>query len=109
MSVDIRIRDLKFSYFEAHPILHIPSLDIKAGEFIFLYGPSGSGKSTLMDVILGLLAPTGGEISIDGEPLTEQNVGRWRAIIGYVPQDIEEPEPFCFLTPPEDQDEIEPF
>jgi hypothetical protein len=40
---------------------------------------------------------------------TNGDMEEYFASTGYVPQDIEEPEPFCFLTPPEDQDEIEPF
>ena len=41
-------------------------LDIRRGEFIAVVGPSGCGKSTLMRLIGGLIAPTGGEIIIDG-------------------------------------------
>jgi putative ABC transport system ATP-binding protein len=92
MSVDIRIRDLKFSYFEAHPILHIPSLDIKAGEFIFLYGPSGSGKSTLLELLAGVLKSSTGELSIGAFDLCKLSISQldhFRAEnIGYIFQNF---------------------
>jgi ABC-type multidrug transport system fused ATPase/permease subunit len=85
----IKLRNVTYIYPGSHQagIMNI-DLTLSRGSCTGIIGSTGSGKSTLMDVILGLLAPTGGEISIDGEPLTEQNVGRWQAIIGYVPQDI---------------------
>jgi NitT/TauT family transport system ATP-binding protein len=47
------------------------SLSIGSGEFVSLLGPSGCGKSTLMLMIAGLLAPTSGEIRIDGDVVAE--------------------------------------
>ena len=60
------------------------SLVIKKGEFIGVVGETGSGKSTLVDMILGLLKPTSGEITIDNifSPFSES----WHQKIGYVPQ-----------------------
>jgi len=48
------------------------SLDIKSGEFGVIIGPSGCGKSTLLYVLSGLLKPQGGEVYIDGQPLTSR-------------------------------------
>ena len=50
-------------------------------------GPSGSGKTTVADLIIGLLRPQQGEILIDGLPLEQIDVQKWRRAIGYVPQE----------------------
>lgn len=92
MSVDIRIRDLKFSYFESQPILHIPTLDVKASEFVFLYGPSGSGKSTLLELLAGVLKSSSGELSIGSSDLCKLSISQldqFRAEnIGYIFQNF---------------------
>jgi ABC-type nitrate/sulfonate/bicarbonate transport system ATPase subunit len=46
------------------------SLEVHDGEFVAIVGPSGCGKSTLMNIIAGLLPPTGGNVFIDGEDVT---------------------------------------
>lgn len=56
-------------------------LDIQVGEFLTIVGPSGCGKSTLLNVIVGLLAPSAGEIFYAGRPVHGVNPA-----IGYVPQ-----------------------
>lgn len=62
------------------------SLSIPARGAIGIVGSSGAGKTTLADIILGLLAPQDGYLLVDGKPITDKNVGQWRANIGYVPQ-----------------------
>ena len=49
------------------------SLEIKAGEFVGLVGPSGSGKTTMLAMLAALLAPTSGEVLIDGQDLGRMN------------------------------------
>lgn len=49
------------------PVLSDVNLDVANGEFLCIVGPSGCGKSTLLSMIGGFLAPTGGEIRIDGQ------------------------------------------
>jgi ABC-type multidrug transport system fused ATPase/permease subunit len=51
-------------------------------------GETGAGKTTLADIIIGLLRPEKGSIVVDGVTLTDDNLGRWRANLGYVPQHI---------------------
>ena len=64
------------------------NLKIIPNSITYIIGPSGSGKSTLLDLILGLLFPKKGEISIDGINLTNQNSSEWHKNIGYVGQSI---------------------
>ena len=71
----------------AGPALKNVSLDVSAGKMTAITGPSGAGKSTLADVLLGLLAPSEGEVCVDGVPLTGANLHRWRRSVACVPQD----------------------
>lgn len=63
------------------------SLEILPGEFVAVVGASGAGKSTLMDLLIGVLSPDTGSISISGTAPT-QAVKSWPGAIGYVPQEI---------------------
>ncbi len=64
------------------------SLTIKANTSIGIVGTSGSGKSTLADLVLGLLQPQQGSMTLDGETLSDDNLRAWQNNIGYVPQVI---------------------
>jgi ABC-type multidrug transport system fused ATPase/permease subunit len=84
----IRLENLSFSYDGAagHAVRGI-SLAIKKGELVGFTGTSGSGKSTLIDIILGLLTPTGGRVLVDGRDI-QSDLRAWQDQIGYVPQSI---------------------
>jgi ATP-binding cassette subfamily C protein len=62
------------------------SLAIARGESLAIVGPSGAGKSTLVDLLLGLLEPTAGRITVDGRDIAGA-LPSWQRHIGYVPQD----------------------
>lgn len=64
------------------------SIEITPNTTIGIVGETGSGKTTLVDIILGLLIPTTGNILIDGIALDENNTALWQRNIGYVPQDV---------------------
>ncbi len=63
------------------------SLDIPRGEALGIVGTTGAGKSTLVDLILGLLDPTGGRVLVDGTDIA-RDPRAWQRKIGYVPQVI---------------------
>jgi ATP-binding cassette, subfamily B, bacterial PglK len=63
------------------------SLSIAKGQSIAFVGVSGSGKTTLIDVLLGLLTPSQGEILVDGKNILT-NLASWQQQIGYIPQSI---------------------
>ena len=71
----------------SRPSVRELTVSIKPGESVAIVGPSGAGKTTLVDLVLGLHRPTEGRVLIDGVPL-EHCVRSWRALIGYVPQDV---------------------
>lgn len=62
------------------------SLTIHKGEKVGINGESGVGKTTLLNIMLGLYAPTEGEILIDGAPLDNASLRKWQNCIGYVSQ-----------------------
>jgi ABC-type multidrug transport system fused ATPase/permease subunit len=63
-------------------------LVIPANTSVGIVGKSGAGKSTVMDLLLGLLQPQVGSLSVDGTIVTARNIHNWQAAIGYVPQHI---------------------
>lgn len=67
-------------------ILNNVSLSVKPGEFVAIVGPSGAGKSTLLKIICGLYPPTGGEVRLDGLPLSVWGAKAVRQALGAVMQ-----------------------
>ncbi|MFO8110882.1 MAG: ABC transporter ATP-binding protein [Desulfosalsimonadaceae bacterium] len=78
----IQVRDLSFSY-NGEPALSNISFDIAEKEFLAIIGPNGGGKSTLVKLMLGLLEPDSGYISIHG-----RSPKKMAHRFGYVPQDV---------------------
>ena len=67
------------------------SLEIKAGEFVFLTGNSGAGKTTMLELILKETEPTKGNLIVNGiqlSQLKERQIYRYRRFIGMVFQDF---------------------
>jgi ABC-type multidrug transport system fused ATPase/permease subunit len=84
----IHLKDISFSYNEASvKTLSDINLTIVHGSTIGFVGSSGAGKSTLIDIILGLLAPTNGQVLVDGCDI-QTGLSCWQNQIGYVPQSI---------------------
>ncbi len=75
-----------FAYNERR-VLDDLSLEIPAGQLVTLIGPSGAGKTTVVDLLIGLIRPDTGRITLDGAPLDSMDIKQWRRSIGYVPQE----------------------
>ena len=69
------------------PAILDASLEIRHGETVGIVGPSGGGKSTLIDIVVGLLQPETGSVSVDGVDI-RSNLAGWRRQIGYVSQAV---------------------
>lgn len=83
MSLDIT--NVSFGY-RGRPVLSDVSFAVGRGEILGLVGPNGAGKSTLIRVVLGLLAPSSGEVRVDGQPLAGLSPRARARRIAYVPQ-----------------------
>ncbi|MCC6948885.1 MAG: ABC transporter ATP-binding protein [Bradyrhizobiaceae bacterium] len=85
----ITLNNVSFCYAgSSRPILRGVTISIHAGTVTAIVGATGVGKSTLVDLILGLLEPTSGQVLVDGTPLTAASRRAWNNNIGYVPQHI---------------------
>ena len=83
---EIKILDLSFYYKKNVDILKNINLNISEGNVIGIVGKTGSGKSTFVDLIIGLLKPTSGQILVNGKDISNFP-NSWKKIIGYVPQE----------------------
>ena len=95
---NIKVNNVSFKYQNTkNYIFKNISFEIKKGSSIGFVGPTGVGKTTIIDIILGLLNPTEGNITVD-EVDIHKNKKSWFSKIGYVPQ-------FIYLTDDILQDE----
>src|SRR5256885_548518 len=85
--VAIEFRNVSYCLDGGRELLSQLNLEILRGETLVLLGRSGSGKTTTLKLINRLLAPTAGEVVVDGRPTTTWDVIRLRRMIGYVIQD----------------------
>jgi ATP-binding cassette subfamily B protein len=103
----IQLNQIGFRYAASAPqILQGIDFEISRGSRVGFMGITGSGKSTLIDLMMGLLQPTEGHLSIDGIPITSHNQRAWQAHIAHEPQaiflaDASIAENIAFGIPPE--------
>jgi len=64
------------------------SFTINPGEMVAIIGRTGSGKSTIANLLMRMYDTTGGEVLIDGKPLTQYNLEGYRSQVGFVPQEV---------------------
>ncbi len=104
---EIRFEHVFFSYSGAEPwVLNDINLTITKGSRIGFVGTTGGGKSTALDLMMGLLTPTQGQILIDGTPVSGIHGRAWQRAIAHVPQtiflsDTSMAENIAFGVPPE--------
>lgn len=84
---EIKVTDIRFNYLNNKDVLQDISFTIPKGKFVGIIGPSGAGKTTFVDILLGLLEPTGGSITVDGVDVFS-NIRGWQSNLAYVPQSI---------------------
>ena len=87
MSPILSIRGLTKTYASGFQALKAVDLDIRAGEIFALLGPNGAGKTTLINIVCGIVRPSGGRVLVDGHDI----LSGWRAtrsMIGLVPQEL---------------------
>jgi ATP-binding cassette, subfamily B, multidrug efflux pump len=83
----ISVRDLVFQYQPGKPVLKRLSIEVPAGGFVAVVGHTGSGKSTLLNLLLNFYTPSGGEICLDGQPISHLSHDALRGGIGLIPQE----------------------
>jgi ATP-binding cassette subfamily C protein len=84
---ELRFSGVRFAYGD-RPVLAGADLVVPAGGIAVLTGASGAGKTTLVDLALGLHRPQAGRVLVDGVDLAEIDLQAWRALVGYVPQEL---------------------
>ena len=85
----IKFKNVYFKYVEDGPtILNNVNFIINKGSRVGFIGPTGSGKSTVVDILMGLLRPNNGVVSIDDIELSGKNINDWQSKICHVPQSI---------------------
>ncbi len=85
----LELDDVSFYYDEAQQaVISGLKVTIPKGKTVAFVGSTGSGKTTLVDMIVGLLIPQKGQLTVDGEPLTANNALTWQGQLAYVPQEV---------------------
>src|SRR5262245_5717552 len=83
----ISVANLTKTYASGFQALKSVTLDIRRGEIFALLGPNGAGKTTLINIICGIVNPSGGTVTVDGHDIIKDYRAA-RALIGLVPQEL---------------------
>ena len=87
-SVALKFDQVTFNYDAGAPVLRNVSLAFKPGDRVLIQGPSGKGKSTLLFLAAGLLRPTAGSVTINGENLDDAVFYRIRSVVTYLAPNV---------------------
>lgn len=88
----VELEQITFGY-DSKPVISEVSLQIRERDFVWVVGPNGGGKTTLVKLILGLLRPKQGRVTVFGKPPAEI-----RGRIGYMPQHVTLDDKFPFTV-----------
>jgi ABC-type multidrug transport system fused ATPase/permease subunit len=89
LNKEIQLKNISYNYpNSSKTVLKNINLNIQAFQTIGIVGETGSGKSTMVDIILGLIKPQEGLLTVDGREINNKNKKAWQNSIGYVPQKI---------------------
>lgn len=85
----ISFDNISFQYNEDEvPVIDGLNMTIPKGATIAFVGSTGSGKTTLVDILVGLLEPSNGQLKVDGEVVDKTKASHWQKQIGYVSQEV---------------------
>jgi ABC-type bacteriocin/lantibiotic exporter with double-glycine peptidase domain len=85
---DVRLRDLSFGYSAEKPVLHDVNLHFPRGAVTAVVGPSGAGKSSLLRLVTRMEEPDGGQVFVDGTPITAFSLADLRRQVSVVWQEF---------------------
>lgn len=96
LPLTIKLNSVSFTYpqgsldanGEAGPVIREVTLELRSGDLVLIQGPSGQGKSTLVHLVSGLLVPTDGSVTYNGEPLDAEIIERLRGELAYAAPDL---------------------
>lgn len=84
----LALEDVSYTYSgAAEPAVEGLTLRVGPGEVVALSGSSGGGKSTALAMVMGFLAPSSGEVSVGGAPMTDLDIAAWRRRVAWVAQE----------------------
>tara|TARA_Y100001970_G_scaffold246015_1_gene313526 strand:- start:8555 stop:10285 length:1731 start_codon:yes stop_codon:yes gene_type:complete len=85
---NIELKNISFSYLQDKKILDDLNLTIKKGEKVGIIGESGVGKTTLINILMGLVFPSKGNILVDGIKIEKEDIYAWWKNISHLPQKV---------------------
>lgn len=83
----ISLQSVHFHYLRNHFALRALDAAFPPNSHIAIVGPNGAGKSTLLHILSGLMTPTSGSVTVNGEPLTDYREEAWLGCLSYISQD----------------------
>lgn len=88
-NTSVTLKNVSFKYAgSTHHALEKVNFSIKKGTKLGIIGPTGCGKTTMVDILMGLLQPTKGQLLVDNHPINDLNLSSWQSKISHVPQSI---------------------